>query len=65
MEIMQTFSIFEYNPTFVTSNGFEKMLDDMSATNGTPFVSGTNGNSTPRIDEKPYGFKQQVFMSYL
>lgn len=34
--------------TFVTSNGFENIFDDISATNGTPFVSGTNGNSTPK-----------------
>lgn len=34
-------------PTLVISNGLEKMFDDISTTNGTPFVSGMNGNSTP------------------
>lgn len=33
--------------TFLISIGLEKMFDVISATNGTPFVSGINGNSTP------------------
>lgn len=33
--------------TFVMSNGREKMFEDISATKGTPFVSGMNENSTP------------------
>ena len=34
------------------SNGLDRILDDMSQTKGTPFVSGINGNSTPKIIEK-------------
>ncbi len=34
-------------PNFDTSIGRDRMFDDMSATSGTPFVSGTYGNSTP------------------
>lgn len=37
------------NHTLVISNGREKMFDDISTTNGTPLVSGMNGNSTPII----------------
>ena len=33
--------------TFEMSNGLERKFEDMSQTKGTPFVSGTNGNSTP------------------
>lgn len=33
--------------TLVTSNFLVIILDDMSHTNGTPFVSGMKGNSTP------------------
>lgn len=29
------------------SNGRDRILEDISATNGTPFVSGIKGNSTP------------------
>ncbi len=34
-------------PTLETSTGLEKIFEDMSATSGTPFVSGINWNSTP------------------
>ena len=33
--------------TFEISIGLERKFDDISQTKGTPFVSGTNGNSTP------------------
>lgn len=33
--------------TLVMSKGLENIFEDISATNGTPFVSGMNGNSTP------------------
>ena len=33
--------------TLVMSKGRERKFEDMSHTSGTPFVSGTNGNSTP------------------
>jgi len=32
---------------FETASGRDRMLEDMSATSGTPAVSGTYGNSTP------------------
>ena len=35
------------NPYFETSIGRDIKFEDMSQTNGTPFVSGTNPNSTP------------------
>jgi hypothetical protein len=33
--------------TLETSKGRDRILEDMSATSGTPWVSGINGNSTP------------------
>lgn len=35
--------------TLVISKGRVKIFDDISQTSGTPFVSGINGNSTPKI----------------
>ena len=33
--------------TFETSNGRDNILEDISQTKGTPFVSGIYSNSTP------------------
>lgn len=38
---------FFFSLTLDTSKGFVSMLDDMSATSGTPFVSGMKSNSIP------------------
>lgn len=42
------FLIYE-NSTLDTSNGLEKIFDDISTTNGTLFVFGMDGNSTPTV----------------
>ena len=34
--------------TLLTSTGRDKIFEDMSQTSGTPFVSGTKSNSTPK-----------------
>ena len=34
--------------TLLTSTGLDKIFEDMSQTSGTPFVSGTKSNSTPK-----------------
>ena len=43
----KTYTVVSYFFTFDASTGRVSIFEDISQTRGTPFVSGTNGNSTP------------------